>query len=72
MYYTVTFDLYHVIDQSLDWYDYEPFYTMTAEDAAQNASLMKIRTITERMYCISDSDDRFDTCWIRDFDITDS
>lgn len=72
MYYTVTFDLYHVIDQSLDWYDYEPFYTMTAEDAAQNASLMKIRTITERLYCISDSDDRFDTCWIKDFEITDS
>ena len=72
MYYTVTFDLYHVVDQSLDWYDYEPFYTMTAEDAAQNASLMKIRTITERLYCISDSDDRFDTCWIKDFDITDS
>lgn len=72
MYCDITFDLYHVVDQSLDWYDYDPFYNMTAEEAAQNASLMKIRTITEQIFCIHDGGDRFDTCWIASFEITDS
>lgn len=71
MYYNVTYDLYHVTDQSLSWYDYEPFYNMTAEEAAQNASLMKIRTINEQIFCLSEDSDRYDTCWIKSFDIVD-
>ena len=67
----VTYDLYHVTDQSLSWYDYEPFYNMTAEEAAQNASLMKIRTINEQIFCLSEDSDRYDTCWIKSFDIVD-
>ena len=71
MYCNVTYDLYHVTDQSLSWYDYEPFYNMTAEEAAQNASLMKIRTINEQIFCLSEDSDRYDTCWIKSFDIVD-
>ena len=71
MYCNVTYDLYHVTDQSLSWYDYEPFYNMTAEEAAQNASLMKIRTINEQIFCLSEDTDRYDTCWIKSFDIVD-
>lgn len=71
MYCNVTYDLYHVTDQSLSWYDYEPFYDMTAEEAAQNASLMKIRTINEQIFCLSEDSDRYDTCWIKSFDIVD-
>ena len=47
MYCNVTYYLYHVTDQSLSWYDYETLYSMTAEDAEQNASLLNIRTINE-------------------------
>lgn len=71
MYCNVTYDLYHVTDQSLSWYDYEPFYNMTAEEAAQNASLMKIRTINEQIFCLSEDSDRYDICWIKSFDIVD-
>ena len=71
MYCNVTYDLYHVTDQSLSWYDYESFYNMTAEEAAQNASLMKIRTINEQIFCLSEDSDRYDTCWIKSFDIVD-
>lgn len=71
MYCNVTYDLYHVTDQSLSWYDYEPFYNMTAEEAAQNASLMKIRTINEQIFCLSEDSDRYDTYWIKSFDIVD-
>ena len=71
MYCNVTYDLYHVTDQSLSWCDYEPFYNMTAEEAAQNASLMKIRTINEQIFCLSEDSDRYDTCWIKSFDIVD-
>lgn len=71
MYCNVTYDLYRVTDQSLSWYDYEPFYNMTAEEAAQNASLMKIRTINEQIFCLSEDSDRYDTCWIKSFDIVD-
>lgn len=71
MYCNVTYDLYHVTDQSLSWYDYEPFYNMTAEEAAQNASLMKIRTINEQIFCLSEDSDRYDTCWIKSFEIVD-
>lgn len=71
MYCNVTYDLYHVTDQSFSWYDYEPFYNMTAEEAAQNASLMKIRTINEQIFCLSEDSDRYDICWIKSFDIVD-
>ena len=71
MYCNVTYNLYHVTDQSLSWYDYEPFYSMTAEEAEQNASLLKIRTINEQIFCLSEDTDRYDTCWIKSFEIVD-
>ena len=71
MYCNVTYNLYHVTDQSLSWYDYEPFYNMTAEEAEQNASLLKIRTVNEQIFCLSEDTDRYDTCWIKSFEIVD-
>ena len=71
MYCNVTYNLYHVTDQSLRWYDYEPFYSMTAEEAEQNASLLNIRTINEQIFCLSEDTDRYDTCWIKSFEIVD-
>ena len=71
MYCNVTYNLYHVTDQSLRWYDYEPFYSMTAEEAEQNASLLNIRTINEQIFCLSEDTDRYDPCWIKSFEIVD-
>lgn len=44
---------------------------MTAEEAEQNASLLKIRTINEQIFCLSEDTDRYDTCWIKSFEIVD-